>query len=345
MPDQTLIFATLNLNNLQKEGEYAFTHKVTAEEYKSKIAWTAGIIRETQADIIGFQELWHKDCLEKAVEDADLSAKYTVYADEADGGTQTIALAVKTALQVNNIQWIRDLPDELVLKKRPSSGDDNVEVKLVGFRRPVIRAEIKPEKGPDIVLFVAHLKSKLPTKLDSQEKNDPAVKPHSIALGSALATIRRTAEATALRIMLNKEMKDSHTPTVVMGDLNDSQLGVITSIVTAQPPYRMYEKSRTAYASDLGMYSVATLQEYRSLRDVYYTYLHQGQRESLDHILVSEQFYDNSQNRVWSFREARVINDHLVDKNSPWNKVVGGNDPGWSDHGVICAIFDHNPAK
>ena len=33
---------------------------------------------------------------------------------------------------------------------------------------------------------------------------------------------------------------------------------------------------------------------YRSRRDVYYTHVYQNTRESLDHILVSQEFYDNS---------------------------------------------------
>src|SRR4051812_4284854 len=32
-----------------------------------------------------------------------------------------------------------------------------------------------------------------------------------------------------------------------------------------------------------------------------YTYVHEDLRESLDHVLVNEQVYDNSTNRRWSF--------------------------------------------
>lgn len=36
------------------------------------------------------------------------------------------------------------------------------------------------------------------------------------------------------------------------------------------------------------------LQEYRDTRDVYYTHIHKDIRESLDHILLSQEFYNNS---------------------------------------------------
>ena len=82
---------------------------------------------------------------------------------------------------------------------------------------------------------------------------------------------------------------------------------------------------------DVSLYTVQTLQEYRTSRDVYYTHIHQDVMESLDHILVSEEFYDNSRRRLWMFDGMTVRNDHL---NSEKHKEDGSN-----DHGIICAGF------
>jgi predicted extracellular nuclease len=49
------------------------------------------------------------------------------------------------------------------------------------------------------------------------------------------------------------------------------------------------------------------MQQLRSFRDVYYTYIHEGFRTTLDHILVSEQFYDYSDKHKWTFRELRPL--------------------------------------
>ena len=57
--------------------------------------------------------------------------------------------------------------------------------------------------------------------------------------------------------------------------------------------------------------------------------------ESLDHILVSEEFYDNSKRRIWMFDGMSVNNDHL---NFDDHKTTGTN-----DHGVICATFKYKP--
>ncbi|NJL56583.1 endonuclease/exonuclease/phosphatase family protein [bacterium] len=203
------------------------------------------------------------------------------------------------------------------------------------FSRSLLQLSIKHEEHPElppIEVLAAHLKSKLPTRLDEEESNNEATRTHSTALGSALSTIRRTAEAAALRIILTQQMKKTDTPFVVLGDLNDGQLSNTLSIITEQPSYRLYASSRRGSKSDVGLYAAGTLQALRSLSDVYYTHIYEGIREILDHVLVSEQFYAYSSKRVWSFREMRI-----------WNDFIEDDDKVTSDHGVVRAYFDYDP--
>ena len=79
------------------------------------------------------------------------------------------------------------------------------------------------------------------------------------------------------------------------------------------------------------------LQQYRSFRDVYYTHIHQNVRESLDHILVSQEFYDNSRKRLWAFKGMDLYNDHL---NTDDHKAEGTG-----DHGICRAVFEYRPSK
>ena len=88
--------------------------------------------------------------------------------------------------------------------------------------------------------------------------------------------------------------------------------------------------------SDVGLYTAQTLQEYRDTRDVYYTHVHQDLRESLDQVLVSEQFYDNSRRRLWLFDGLVINNDHLNFDNH--------RETGTGDHGVVKVSFSHDPA-
>lgn len=104
-------------------------------------------------------------------------------------------------------------------------------------------------------------------------------------------------------------------------------------MLTEQPRY-LTTLSRGG--GDNALYTAQVLQEYRSVRDVYYTHVFQAQHDSLDHILVSEQFYDNSKDRLWRFDEMLVLNDHLNHDDHA--------DSGSNDHGVISAMFRWKPA-
>jgi len=230
-------------------------------------------------------------------------------------------------------------PPELRLE---SSGDDaqtpDVRVTIPHFSRPVLHFQLALRDQPPLTeVFVAHLKSKLPERVDDEpwfDADEAAFKPHANALGSALATIRRTAEATALRILLTKAMKGTVTPVIVLGDLNDGQHSNTVNILTEQPRYLVGDSRG---GTDIGLYTAQTLQEYRDTRDVYYTHVHEDLRESLDHVLVSEQFYDNSRRRLWLFDGLAINNDHLDDADHRRR--------GTSDHGVVRVDFVWRPVQ
>jgi len=343
MPKDDLTFATCNLYNLQLPGRPMYRgRRYSRVEYEAKIGWTARMLQYIDADVIGFQELWSPAALVEAFQAAGLSQEYElVTVDEENPGQISVALAVRRSHAIVFKRWHKDFPSELILKKRLGQRDNvpdyEVSVAIDRFSREVLRATLRLESQggkdiPNLVVFVAHLKSKMAMALDKQEREQEAVRAHAQAIGSALSTIRRTAEAAAIRVLLNKVMRKTNTPVVVLGDLNDAQLSVTTSIITGEPKYRLFAASKVGSQSDKGLYSAATLQEYRSLRDVYYTYIHDGQRESLDHILVSEQFYDYSKRRIWTFREMRVFNDFLDDV-----------DAATSDHALVTAKFHYKP--
>ena len=99
-------------------------------------------------------------------------------------------------------------------------------------------------------------------------------------------------------------------------------------------------KSTAGETADKGLYTVETLQQYRSQRHVYYTYIYRNKLETLDHILVSEEFYDHSRKRQWSFRETEVYNDHINASEKARTEESGG-----TDHGIVRAYFDWNPIE
>ena len=299
------------------------------------------MLSNVDATCWGFQELWHKDALESAFDQAGIIDDFhLLIPDNHNGGGIVCGGAVLKDYIVGEPEWIEAFPEKLVLQ---SGGDDNqtpdISLSIDGFSRPVLHFKIRPRSNGKIIhVFVVHLKSKLPTAVyrEGWYRNDSNYyKKHSNDIGYAISTIRRTAEAAALRMILIDLMKGTETPVVVLGDMNDAQKSNTLNVVTGQPNYLVSGLSQGG--SDVDLYTVGTLQEYRSLRDVYYTHIHQKQHESLDHILVSQEFYDNARKRIWAFNGMEIFNDHL---NHDAHKASGT-----SDHGIVKATFEYRPNR
>ncbi|GAA4344446.1 nuclease [Variovorax defluvii] len=337
-----LSLATFNLYNLNEPGLplYSDRNGWTQAEYTLKIAWTVRQLRILKAEIVGFQELWHAASLARVLDEAGLSQEYDLLVpSDADGSHIVCAAIVRKGLLSSTPNWISAFPRKFNLH---SSGDDPqtpmIDVGISGFSRPVCHFTVRPrEDEPDVHVYVCHFKSKAPTQVFNEpwfKADKTAYGKHASALGGALSTIRRTAEAAALRFLLTEQMKGNDTPVIVLGDINDGQHSNTANVLTGQPRYLVGE---SVGGGDVALYTAQTLQEYRDTRDVYYTHVHQDFRESLDHILVSEQFYDNSRRRRWLFDGLIVNNDHLDFDD---HKADGTN-----DHGVIRAVFKHKPMR
>lgn len=339
---RNITFGTFNLYNLQLAHE-ARRHNsppYTQEEYDAKIRWSAAQLQQMDADVIAFQELWSQECLTDMLRVAGLEDRYTPALIKPVGeGWYDIAVAalVRDPWEVRERRVHKQFPEGFKLKKRAGNPeDDEIEVKIDIFSRSILDLEIVNRDHPEtpaIRVFCAHLKSKLPTWLDWQEREIPEIKAHAGELGAALSTIRRTAEAAALRIIVTDLMKGTDVPVVVLGDLNDGEYSNTVSIISEQPRYRPFDKSRVGSRNDDGLYAATRLQSFRSHRAVDYTHDFKGVMEVLDHVLVSEQFYDHSRNRLWSFKEMKIWNDHLDDEN-----------PATTDHGIVIARFLWDPA-
>ena len=335
-------FATCNLYNINEPGlpVYSDTNGWSQAEYDKKVAWMARRLQSIDADVWGFQELWHHDSLVRVFEEAGLNGEYTIIAPSDHTGQRIIcAAAVRRELLDGDPEWIDSFPDKFTLQ---SGGDDaqtsDISVALTRFSRPVLHFKVKARDDQEsILVYVNHFKSKGPTKLFREgwyRDDSDFYKRHAEGLGGAISTIRRTAEASALRMILTEVMKDTQHPVVVLGDLNDAQGSNTLNILTGQPRYLF---GLSSGGGDIDLYSAGTLQEYRSQRDVYYTHIFNNTRESLDHILVSQEFYDNSRKRIWAFDGMQVVNDHLNEDNH--------KETGTTDHGIVKASFKYQPAN
>lgn len=346
--DGRLSFATVNLENLNLPGEAIYTDGdgLSQAEFDAKVAWAARTVRGLDADVVAFQELWHPDALAAVFAQPGLDG-YAL-ATRPHPGRIANALAVRRPHEVESAEWVAAFPDRLRLHAggEATAGADTavsaagtrytLGVDVRDFSRPVLHAVVRAHHGqrrPRVHVFVAHLKSKAPTRLRRADR-DRLSSADEQTLGTALSAVRRTAEAAALRLLLD-EVMDGATPVVVLGDLNDGQDTVTTELIAGPRRYRPFASSRAGSRADRGLYDAATLQQLASRRDVYFTYIHEGAHESLDHVLVSQHFYDHATARLWSFRQLRTLNDDL-DRD--------GDRDGASDHAAVVATFAYDPA-
>jgi predicted extracellular nuclease len=343
--------ATFNLFNLQEPGKPMNRGQTpwTPQQFRMKIQWIVWQLTILTPDIVGLQELWSKEALDAVLDfnyatpgdpPKRLKDEYQPLATPATGDKIVCGALVRKELLVGEPKWVDKFPEatRLDLKEDPDDPQSpEIKVTINAFSRPVLRFQVKlRDDQPVTEVFVTHLKSKLPTDVSEEawfENNPATFKPHQKALGAGISTIRRTAEAVALRVMLTGVMKGTTTPVIVLGDLNDGQASNTANILTEQPQILV---GGAQGGSDVGLYTAQTLQEYRDTRDVYYTHVHQDLRESLDHVLVSEQFYDNSRKRVWLFDGLVINNDHL--------NFEDHKGTGTGDHGVVKVSFKFNPA-
>lgn len=341
MAAKDIRIANFNLLNLNLPGEPIYDNQEgwTQEEYDAKVAFSARLIEAADADVIGFQECWDAQVLEDVFTAAGMIDDYDIVARTLDPRGIQVALAARKGMIKGEPEWIAEFPEtaRFVDLKEARDAEESVTVTISRFSRPLLRVVVNKASGtPDIVVYVVHLKSKGPTSLRADRSN-PVQRSHSFIARTVVSHVRRMVEAGAFRAMLDKEMKGNDTPVVVAGDLNDATLSVSTELVSGSPGYRFFSKSTAGLKSDAGLYTVEKLQQLRSFRHVYYTHIFKNQMESLDHILVSDSFYDHSSIRKWSFREMQVFNDHLTATEAERNRL------GYNDHGIIVARFDWNP--
>ena len=314
---------TFNLYNLALAGKKYYNRSYTQDQYDRKTAWISAQLGRMDADIVGFQEVFHTEALH------DVLAKNDKYYDaniRVAGGTgEGPSVGLVSRYPVTDFEAIPHFPESARLDF------DGVAFPLDSFSRPVLKAKVELNSDLEIVVFVVHFKSKRPKVSRDADPHDPAER----ALGHARSLMIRAAETTALRHILLDTMKGTRRAVIVIGDFNDDGGAVTSKIISGSPPWRKLHIEQKRRIWDVLLYNVKDIQARQSYRDVYYTHLHNGHHDSLDHILVSEELVRQNRNRVGHVEYVKVFNDHLIDETLSPDKV-----PVWhSDHGQVVATI------
>lgn len=319
-----LTVGTFNVMNLVlPDTPYYGREKYSRKEYEEKVAWIAGQLRKMDADVVGFQEIFHHEALLEAVQLSGVYQGAQVIVAAENGELPRAGLVSR--FPVIKHEAITAIPTEAQVDILPGV------TPFTELHRPILKAWIQLPDGSDAVVFVAHLKSKRPMIDDDADRHDPWQE----AKGAVRSLLLRGAEAAALRWHILQEIKGTRTPLFVLGDLNDADGSVTTEIIKGRSPHPKYPSHVKREIWDVELTSVADIQRRRSFQDVYYTHIHDSHYESLDHILVSEEFLAENPHRIGKVEYVRLYNDHLEDTKLTLNRI-----PPWStDHGQAVAVI------
>ena len=187
-----------------------------------------------------------------------------------------------------------------------------------------MKADIEIRPGLIITFFVAHLKSKRPLFSDNVDRFDPL----EISKGEARSLLLRATEANALRTIMMDSLRNRSIPVIALGDFNDTHTSVTTQLISGQPPPRKWPNKHKRKVWDIILHHVKDIQARQSSKDVYYTHIHNGHYESLDHIMVSEELVRQNPKRIGKVIYVRIFNDHIIDQT-------------FSDRRINCWESDH----
>ena len=324
MSNKRFKVATFNVYNLvPPELKYYGGRRYSQEQYESKVRWIAEQLRRMDGDIVGFQEIFDTEALQDALKESGIYTDATALVGNGDGQKPVVGLVSR--FPILEYSFIPGFPSNAQLEINDTS------VPCGCFSRPVLYARLEIREGLEVMVFVVHLKSKNPLVRKDADEHDPVER----ALGKAKSLIVRTAEATALRCILLDKIEGNDNPLIVLGDTNDIGTAVTSEIITGSPPWRNLRYEQKLRIWDVMLYNVKDIQARQSYRDAYYTHIYNGHYESLDHILVSQEFVHQNPKRLGEVEYVSILNDHLIDETLSDEKV-----PIWqSDHGqVVCTI-------
>lgn len=327
MNQRTFRVGTFNLFNLVLPNTiYYDKSKYTPEEYGKKLIWIAGQLDRMEADIIGFQELFHQEALEAAIGKSDYLQGAEIALGESEKGP---GVALVSRFPIVEQTVFRDFPEAAQLDI------EEAKIPLTHFSRPVLAALIQLREDVHCTVVVVHLKSKRPILPDGADKDDPVEQ----AKGQARALVRRAAEATALRAILMEYLQHRNHPMIVLGDVNDGSLAVTTQILSGEPPWYRLPLEQRKQVWDTYLYQVKDIQARQGDgNSSYYTHIHNGHYEALDQIMVSQEFVAQNPDRLGRVEYVSVFNDHLIDETLSKEGI-----PKWqSDHGQVVAAIALN---
>lgn len=264
--------ATWNVENLFRPGEGGIDLSKAA--YQRKLDYIAGIVDAAGVEVLALQEIGSEEALGDLQKAAGEGFAHRAVASP---DTRGIRVALLSRFPIADAWDLVDYPDG-ALDDVPAPEGKILHAMGRGVLETVVDTGEAETSFDRVRVVTAHLKSKLSTYAGGRRypKDED-----ERARGAGYSLMRRSAEATAMRVWLNGSMSEHRAvPVVCMGDFNDSPEAVTTTILYG--PYDGDPK-RPDQGDPVRLYNLADqLPEGRR-----YSRIYRKKRELLDHVLVS----------------------------------------------------------
>ncbi|MFC5666005.1 endonuclease/exonuclease/phosphatase family protein [Kitasatospora misakiensis] len=324
----SVIIGTWNVENLCRPlpaGSPPDPSKCAAKDqatYDAKIEALAAVITEIGPDLLGVQEVGSQEALD------DLVAKlpgtwHTALSDHPD--PRGIRVGFISRFPLLDVKQTKDFPTGL---HPVQVEDDGVPGSPTGeMGRGGLAVRVEPTPGRSLHVAVCHLKSKLLTFPNKKHFTDDE---RLRARYEAYALFRRAAEAVTMRALADDLLQgDGRThDVIVLGDFNDGWQAATTQILYGPPGSQMGTGGFTD--PDGGdaerLWNLAP----KILEQDGFSRVFEGQRELIDHILISHAL-------LAKFQEVSTGTEQLPNVVEAHPAAPHGKP---SDHSPVFAKFD-----
>ena len=210
MARQRFKIGTFNLYNLVLPKTYYYGRNMYAsEDYEKKVAWISDQLGWMDADLVGFQEIFHRAALQQVVDASGIYPQSTLVTGPERLEGPVVGLLSR--FPVIESEYVTEFPAQARLDM------DDMPIPLTTFSRPVLCAKVELPTGHQVLVFVVHLKSKNPMIREGADRHDPMER----AIGKARSLIRRAAEVSTYVV-------DTGSPRLEAVAITDAATAMIT---------------------------------------------------------------------------------------------------------------------
>jgi|SRR5215216_439128 len=321
---------TWNLENLYEPGtKYG---PPTVEEYQEKLNSLAVLVTFLNPDVLAVQEVGSPEAFQDLVNLLEGFYPHLILSMHPD--PRGIRVGFLSKFTINEKE---EIPDFLAagLPQVPGLDSQGNLDEITKMGRGALRIQISPKPDFPIDLITSHLKSKLLTY--PSPPDHPRYTPrdeNERARVAGIALLRRTAEAVTIRVKANELLEhNAERALIVLGDMNDVPEAATTQMLQGPSGSEIGTRgfNQPDKGDDTRLFNLAPLIPANRR----YSRIHNGNKELIDHILVSQELLPGHPRRVPGV-------DSYVDDNLPSvsdDPTERRGKPG-SDHSPVIATFE-----